>query len=294
MLDRLTAMVTASRKLSAGTKRKYITVLSEYLTNYAWSLEGATAYYSELLTRHTARVANSKFAAVTWAGRRLAAQEQNAVLNVSAYVETDKPEQETRTRASLTLDQVQQLRLAIGRLPSPRRERDYAMFLLFVTTGMRREGLVGIQLSDMEEDPVRGPIVTITLKGGARWRVPLPPKTHAAIHVWTEMLRASGVTTGPLFRPLPASGVNAQTTSKRQLTADGAYRLVKDWAERARLDATKISPHIFRHTFVTQAVAAGASHEEIAGVTGHIPGTGVIGRYTDRGSFGRAAQKWCE
>jgi len=98
-------------------------------------------------------------------------------------------------------------------------------------------------------------VLGITRKGGRTARVPLAPRTAAAI-----ALELDGRTTGPLLR----------TTTGQGMDRHAVWRLLRRLARTAVPDkATTIHPHDLRHAFVTLALDAGASLRDVQDAAGH-------------------------
>lgn len=151
-------------------------------------------------------------------------------------------------------------RAELGRLLELARQRGvvpHALVCLLALNGLRVTEACRARASDLERD--RGhQLLTITRKGGKRARVPLAPRTVAAV---TELGRDG---------------------EQLLLGIDrfAAWRLIRDLAAATGVTKT-ISPHSLRHTFVTLSLDAGVALRDVQDAAGHAdPKTTV--RY-DRG-----------
>ncbi|MEU4689370.1 tyrosine-type recombinase/integrase [Actinoplanes sp. NPDC023714] len=120
----------------------------------------------------------------------------------------------------------------------------HALILLLLVAGLRVGSAIGARIEDLGND--RGHrVLNLTVKGGRRRRVPLPP---VLAHALDEMLAERGhPAQGPLF--LTPSGLPVYELS--------VHRLIRRLARRAGLaSASVLSPHSLRHTAITEMLDA--------------------------------------
>jgi len=135
--------------------------------------------------------------------------------------------------------------------------RDRALLLLLYNTGARVQEIVDLDLRDIRLDPV--PIVTLEGKGRKQRTCPLWTRTVEALEAW---LAERGVTGEPLF-------LNVQG---RRLSRSGVSHILQKLARRAGISprhATRISPHVIRHTTAMHLLHAGVDITTIAAWLGH-------------------------
>lgn len=130
--------------------------------------------------------------------------------------------------------------------------RDYAMLCVLAYLGLRIGTALAVDVDDLGHE--RGHrTVFVTAKGGKQRKLPLVPKASAAVDAYLD-----GRTAGPLFI----------TSSGQRLSAGNAYNTVRSLTRRAGI-AKRISPHSFRHGFVTLALDAGASLRDVQDAAMH-------------------------
>lgn len=121
-------------------------------------------------------------------------------------------------------------------------ERDWAIVLLFLTSGLRLAELAGISVGDL--DRKRGQLRVLRKGGFTDW-VPLHPDALAAIEAYLTSAHrpvpaAGPVREAPLFVSTPTGG---------RLTGRQIENLVKKYAVTADKRLEFVSPHKLRHTF---------------------------------------------
>lgn len=121
-------------------------------------------------------------------------------------------------------------------------ERDWAIILLFLTSGLRLSELASLSVGDL--DRARGQL-RVQRKGGFIDWVPLHPDSRAAIEAYLSSAN----------RPVPSSGTVAEaplflsSVGARRLTGRQIENLVKRYAVTADKRLEFVSPHKLRHTF---------------------------------------------
>jgi integrase/recombinase XerD len=132
--------------------------------------------------------------------------------------------------------------------------RNLALVTLLAHNGLRIGEALGADAYNLGTE--RGHrVLHITRKGGRRATVALAPVTARALDGYL-----AGRTTGPLFT----------TATGRRLDEPAAFRMVRRLARAAGVDgADALSPHSFRHAFVTAALDAGVSLRDVQDAAGH-------------------------
>jgi site-specific recombinase XerD len=148
-------------------------------------------------------------------------------------------------------------------------KRDRALLALGFAGAFRRSELVALQVEDLVEAP-DGYRVTIrrskTDQEGAGQEIAIPRgaklRPVEAVQRWLE---ASGITSGPVFRPV-AKGSRVLDVP---LSGHSAAAIVKRHAELAGLDSADFAGHSLRAGFLTSAAEAGAGVLKMVEVSRH-------------------------
>jgi integrase len=165
-------------------------------------------------------------------------------------------------------------------------ERDRALLLVCFAGAFRRSELVSLDVADVSftrdglvirlrrsKTDQEGEGRTIGIPYGSR------PMT-CPVRALKEWLDFSGITAGPLFRPVNRHGQVLAT----RLSDRGVARVVQRAAAAAGLDPTDVAGHSLRAGLATSAAAAGVSERAIMAQTGHksLP---MVRRYIRDGSL---------
>jgi site-specific recombinase XerD len=147
--------------------------------------------------------------------------------------------------------------------------RDRALLLLGFAGAFRRSELVTLDCDDIEEVPEGLRIRIRRSKSDQEGRgevIAVPRGTItcpvAALAAW---LAASGIATGPIFRPIGKSG----RLGEGGLTDRSVAKIVKRYAARAGFDPGRYAGHSLRSGFLTSAAAGGASLFRMADQSRH-------------------------
>lgn len=171
--------------------------------------------------------------------------------------------QEARKKIVVLAPQDQQalMRAAIGDQDS----LTWLFVAIALGTGMRHSEILRVRWDDVDTDLRR--IHLSRAKAGTREQ-PIPPALAATLAREHEQL---GKPDGWLFPTARADAKHAH----RQTMAPQFRRAV----ERAKLDPTKVTPHVLRHTAITGLVRAGVDLPTIQRISGHKTLAMVL-RYT--------------
>jgi integrase/recombinase XerD len=167
--------------------------------------------------------------------------------------------------ASLREDDLRALLRATETSAHP--ERDRAIVLLLLDTGLRLAEAAGLRVGDV--DLVEGR-VTVMGKGARQRMVPIGRRTRQALR---RILAPRGqVEAGaPLFL----------ATDGGALTAHGFQQVFRRLARRERL-SVRCSPHVLRHTFARSFLRNGGDVFSLQRILGHSPRSlQVTRRYLD-------------
>jgi integrase len=159
--------------------------------------------------------------------------------------------------------------------------RDRAILLLGFAGAFRRSELVSLDLGDLQEH-ADGILVTLrrskTDQASQGDTKAIPFGSDAAtcpVRTLQAWIAASGITDGPVFRPVDRHG----NVAASRLSGKAVALVVKRAAERAGLEPEAYAGHSLRAGFVTTAAANGATERAISRQTGHAPGSAVLRSY---------------
>ena len=136
--------------------------------------------------------------------------------------------------------------------------RDRAILELLYDCGLRVSELTGL---DIERVDLEGLQVRVIGKGNKERRVPMTEEARERLHRYLSGPRrewSSGK---------PQAAVFLSQRGKR-LARESVYRLVRDWAAAAGLEA-HVTPHTFRHSFATHLLEGGADLRVVQALLGH-------------------------
>ena len=134
-------------------------------------------------------------------------------------------------------------------------ERDYAIFELLYSSGLRRSEAAGLNIGDVD---FYGGFVRAMGKGSKERLVPVGDKALAAIRVYLNTRPRPQAPAMPLF-------LNHNNT---RLSDHGLALIIKKMARRARF-ARPVNPHSLRHSFATHLLDNGCDLKAVQEMLGH-------------------------
>ena len=152
----------------------------------------------------------------------------------------------------LTLDQCQDL---LRSVEGTNQKRDYAILMIFLTCGIRRSELVGLNITDVYEDRLR-----VVGKGNKERFVYFGTPCRKAIDEYLAERKKKVLTDN---RALFGS------RDGNRISVSAVHRLVKKALLTAGLDSTQFSAHKLRHTAATLMLSNGVDVKTVQEVLGH-------------------------
>ncbi|MGH7641590.1 MAG: tyrosine-type recombinase/integrase [Candidatus Dormibacteria bacterium] len=143
-------------------------------------------------------------------------------------------------------------------------ERDRLIVRLLADTGMRVGELVGLRTGDLLTR-TRGAYLRLRGKGGRERQVPLMPRLAHRVERYLRQTRPKDSGSNRLFLGLRRS---RETGGYEPLTPSGVQQLVRGLGQRSGIPQ-RVHPHLFRHSFVTWALAQGMNPVQLADIVGH-------------------------
>lgn len=166
--------------------------------------------------------------------------------------------------------------------------RDRALLLVGFAGAFRRSELVGLDVADIT-DGADGLTVLLrrskTDQEGVGRKIGLPYGSSPAtcpVRAYRAWLEASGITDGPVFRPVDRHG----RVRPGRLSGNAVALIVKRTLSNAGVDSANYAGHSLRAGLATSAAQAGASERSIMAQTGHksLP---MVRRYIRDGNLFR-------
>ena len=174
-------------------------------------------------------------------------------LSVNPVADLEYPKLRKALPKYLTLEQSSALLQAVD---GPNATRDYAILLLFLSCGIRRSELVGLNLTDVYEDRIR-----VVGKGNKERFVYFGSNCKAAIDAYLveRNLKKDILDPKALFI----------SRDRRRISVTAVHRLVKKHLLAAGLDENQFSAHKLRHTAATMMLSGGVDVKTVQEVLGH-------------------------
>lgn len=178
----------------------------------------------------------------------------------------DLPESGKRNRLpkALTVSEMSSILESARRIDDPISLRDYLLIELLYSTGARVSEVIGINLNDINQTEIGGEIIsTLKLrgKGGKERIVPLGSYAKKAIEDYL-------VRTRPSLMKKSSENVMFLNIRGSRLSRVSAWEIVKRAAKRAGLE-TRVTPHVFRHSYATHLLDGGADIRVVQELLGH-------------------------
>ena len=178
----------------------------------------------------------------------------------------DLPETGKRQRLpkALSVQEVTTLVEAAKDPSAPISLRDYLLLELLYSTGARVSEIVGINLNDISESTVATDsiwVLKLRGKGGKERIVPLGSFAKAAIDDYLVRCRPA------LLKRLNENALFLNVRGTR-LSRVSAWEIVKSAARKSGL-TSRVTPHIFRHSYATHLLDGGADIRVVQELLGH-------------------------
>lgn len=139
--------------------------------------------------------------------------------------------------------------------------RDYAILAVMYDTGARRAEVCGLRAGRSGPDVYlvdyegMGPVLLVTGKGDRRRRLPISPKTVAAVDRYLRVREHHPNASQPWLWIAP----------RGKLTSNGLYQMVR---RRAAAAGIVVHPHTFRHGFAHNFLANGGEETDLMRLAG--------------------------
>lgn len=197
--------------------------------------------------------------------------------------------------AGLTPEEQRQLLALADRQPGLRGYRDYALFRLWLDTGLRRAELVSLKVRDLT---VKEGIPTLVIrqgKGNKLREVGLESYTAHVVEQWLAQSKQHFSPAHPLFCQLRKTGRGPQATyhvvnPETHLSGKALWKQVRWYCQKARIKS-QISPHSFRVAMVTDALDGNAPLQHVQAIGGWTS-TRMITEVYDRNRYAEPVARY--
>ena len=252
-----------SLRVERGLSRNTIAAYTRDLVQYLVFLDGREPdegliglFVSELRKRDLADSTVGRKIASVRGLHRFLVMEGHRDTDPTALIES--PRRPDPFPKALTVDEAIALVEAPGRLEMAGR-RDRALLEFLYGTGARVSETVAADLNDVD---LEEKVALVTGKGSKQRLVPLGSKAVEAIGAWLPDrmgLVSRKVRGDPLFLNLRGG----------RLSRQGVFDIVKKHAVSIGIEASRVSPHVLRHSAATHMVEAGADLRTVQEMLGH-------------------------
>jgi integrase/recombinase XerD len=271
LIERFLEMMAAERGASANTLAAYRRDLEAYAADIAQRQQDIAVAGPEDIRRHLDGL-EARGLARSSAARKLSAIRQfhrflhgDGLAADNPATAIDSPRAARPLPRTISPEDAEQLVLAArARVAAARGKRRVkawrlvCLIELLRATGLRVSELVGltVQAATAERD-----FILVRGKGGRERLVPVSAAARAAIEDYLTCLKTEAKPAAKwLFASPGASG---------HLTRQHFALELKGLAREAGLDAGALSPHVLRHGFASQLLAAGADLRAVQQMLGH-------------------------
>jgi integrase len=159
--------------------------------------------------------------------------------------------------------------------------RDRALLLIGFAGGFRRSELAGLDVEDIEPVIVHLRRSKTDQEGiGRKLGIPFGRSRHCPVAAMEQWRTRSGITQGPLFRPVDRHGA----ISNLRLSGEAVCLVIKERVAAAGIDPSGYSGHSLRAGLATSAAQSGVTSWKIRQQTGHASDAMLI-RYIRDGEL---------
>ncbi|HTM57023.1 MAG TPA: tyrosine recombinase [Candidatus Udaeobacter sp.] len=267
------------RRMSANTVDAYARDLSDYRTfALRHALTGWNQVTPAFVDGYFALLMKRGLSGATVARRRSALRGFHAWLEARGdggahgLAELPPPRRERRLPHALPVDEIERL-LAQPALDRPLGLRDRALLELAYASGLRVSELCGLRRHQLT---MSDRTVTVTGKGGKQRSVPFGRAAESALEEWLERGR-------PILAARSRSDTVFVNRRGTALSRMGFWKILRGHARAAGI-ASRVHPHVLRHSFATHLLEGGADLRVVQELLGHASvSTTAIYTHLDRG-----------
>ncbi len=263
LIDRFLEVMLAEKGISQNTRLSYQTDLFDFhafLESRQKKLQKASPddvkdYMAQLCKHHLSARTQSRRLSALREFYNFCLSENVIKKNPLTYIKTPKTPQALPKYLS------ERDITALIETAEQKDRRLYTLLELLYASGMRVSELVGLPVLSLEEN-IRH--IYVRGKGNKERIVPLNESASRALHTWLVFRETSSATKGR-----PSKWLFPSASRSGHLTRDGFFKALKKIALEAGIDAVKVSPHVFRHSFASHLIAHDADLRSVQQMLGH-------------------------
>ncbi len=177
----------------------------------------------------------------------------------------ESPKQTRTLPKTLSEDEVDQLISTAASSNSAENLRLVCLLEMLYASGLRVSELVGLPMSALGE---ASQFIMVSGKAGRERMVPLSDKARAALDAYLAV-REQHMGEDEQRSLQEKFLFPSRTSGSGHLTRQRFAQLLKDLARDAKVDESRVSPHILRHAFATHLLSNGADLRAVQKMLGH-------------------------
>jgi len=213
---------------------------------------------------HKANTVNRRLASLAtlmkWA-KESGQIEHDPTGNVHAVPQTNPGPRYLDKKEQYALQRAIEKDMQLARMRYPKRwvsrQRDAAMVVFLLHTGLRLSEALTLQLGDVQLAERKGQVMVRQGKGGRVRTVPLNVQARKAMQAWLAVRPGNGSHVWVQVEGEPSDGLSNRSVQ----------RVLVRIGQDAGLE--HLTPHILRHTFAKNLVDRGVGLEKVAALLGH-------------------------
>jgi integrase/recombinase XerC len=220
--------------------------------------------YLLVVETHKANTVNRRLASLAtlmkWA-KESGKIEHDPTGNVHAVPQTNPGPRYLDKKEQYALQRAIEKDMQIARMRYPKRwvsrQRDAAMVVFLLHTGLRLSEALTLQLGDVQLAERKGQVMVRQGKGGRVRTVPLNVQARKAMQAWLAVRPGNGSHVWVQVEGEPSDGLSNRSVQ----------RVLVRIGQDAGLE--HLTPHVLRHTFAKNLVDSGVGLEKVAALLGH-------------------------
>jgi len=213
---------------------------------------------------HKANTVNRRLASLAtlmkWA-KESGKIEHDPTGNVHAVPQTNPGPRYLDKKEQYALQRAIEKDMQLARMRYPKRwvsrQRDAAMVVFLLHTGLRLSEALTLQLGDVQLAERKGQVLVRQGKGGRVRTVPLNVQARKAMQEWLAVRPGNGSHVWVQVEGEPSDGLSNRSVQ----------RVLVRIGQDAGLE--HLTPHVLRHTFAKNLVDSGVGLEKVAALLGH-------------------------